>query len=78
MPALELEVAALDAVVKAANVVAKQPWFAEFDPEALLTTFREKLGAKNSTLTQARLLELFLGAFACVLACRGGIRRLCI
>ena len=60
---LELDVPKPAAMVTAANVVAKLPFFAEMDAEALLTTFREKLLPKGSTLTKARLLDLFLGAW---------------
>ncbi len=62
MPQLELEVPKVAAMVTAANVVAKLPFFAEMDPEALLSTFREKFLAKGSTLTKKGLLDLFLGA----------------
>jgi hypothetical protein len=59
---LELEVPPLAALVTSANVVAKLPFFAEMDVEALLATFREKFLPKGTTLTKARLLDLFLGA----------------
>jgi hypothetical protein len=64
---LETEVPTLQALTVAANIVAKLPFWAEMDVEALLTTFREKLLPKGSTLTKARLLDLFLGAWPHVL-----------
>ena len=59
---MELKLLPLEAHVKAANVVAKLPFFAEMDPEALLTTFREKCMKEGGTLTLDGLLALFLGA----------------
>lgn len=50
-------------VVTAANVVAKLPFWAELDAEALLVAYREKLAPKAGaagTITAAGLKELFL------------------
>ena len=49
-------------LIVAANVIAKLPFFAEFDPEALLATFREKSLPKGTTLNAVDLLQLFIGA----------------
>lgn len=47
--------------VTAANVIAKLPFFAELDPDAVLTTFREKQLAASSELTAEGLQALFYG-----------------
>jgi hypothetical protein len=61
---LELEVPKLEAMVSAANIVAKLPFWAEMDPEALLAAYREKILPKGGPLlSKARLLDLFLGAY---------------
>lgn len=62
---MELKLKPLDAHVKAANVIAKLPFFTEMDPEALLTTYREKLLKQGGSLTFESLLTLFLGACHC-------------
>ena len=58
---MELKLLPLEAHIKAANIVAKLPFFAEMDPEALLTTYREKGLKEGGTLTLESLLALFLG-----------------
>lgn len=62
---MELKLKPLDAHVKAANVIAKLPFFTEMDPEALLTTYREKLLKQGGSLTFESLLTLFLGSCQC-------------
>ena len=58
--ALETKITPLADLVIAANVIAKLPFFADFDPEALLATFREKALPKGSTLDAPGLLQLFI------------------
>ena len=58
---MELTVKSIESLTVAANIVAKLPFWNEMDPEALLSTYREKLLRKGTTLTKEGLLELFLG-----------------
>ena len=49
--------------VTAANIVAKLPFWAELDTEAVLATFREKHLPQSSDLTIESLQALFYGSF---------------